>query len=95
MSLLGILCWIFELGRVGICLNFSMISYHLDLTWEGNLYQIFQMFRYLKKYHNTEMVYYPINPVIDESSFEFRVWMCSEFGQLQDKEEMPHNVPGP
>ena len=89
MSLIGVLRWIVELGRVDICLECSMLSSHLALPREGHLYQ------YLKKYHNTEMVYDPSDPVIDESEFEFKDWTSSEFGHLQGKEELPTNMPEP
>ena len=37
----------------------------LDLPREGHLYQVFQMFGYSKKYHSTEMVFDPSNPVVN------------------------------
>jgi hypothetical protein len=95
MSLVGILQWIVELGRVDVCLECSMMSSHMALPREGHLYQIFQIFGYLKKYHNTEMVFDPSDPVIDESSFELKDWTSSEFGHLQGKEELPPNMPEP
>ena len=95
MSLIGILRWIVELGRVDVCLECSMLSSHLALPREGHLYQLFQVFAYLKKYHNTEMVYDPSDPCIDESAFELKDWTSSEFGHLQGKEELPPNMPEP
>ena len=95
MSLVGILRWIVELGRVDICLECSMMSSHLALPREGHLQQVLQMFAYLKKYHNTEMVFDPSDPVVDESSFEKRDWTSSEFGHLQGVEQMPTNMPEP
>jgi hypothetical protein len=53
-SLIGILRWIVELGRVDICLEVSMMSSHLVLPREGYLEQGFHIFAHLKKYHNTE-----------------------------------------
>ena len=57
--------------------------------------QLFQIFAYLKKYHNSEMVYDPSDPVVDASRFEIRDWTSSEFGHLQGKEELPPNMPEP
>jgi hypothetical protein len=94
-SLIGILGWIVELGRVDICSEVSMMSSHLALPREGHLEQGFHMFAHLKKYHNIEMVYDPSDPVIDESSFERKDWTSSEFGHLDGKEEMPPNMPEP
>ena len=68
-SLIGVLWWIVELGRVDISLEVSMLSSHLALPHEGHLEQVFQIFGYLKKYHNTELVYDPSNPEIDPAQF--------------------------
>ena len=91
-SLIGILRWIVELGRVDICLEVSMMSSHLCLPREGHLSQLFHLFAYLKKYHNSEMVFDPSDPVIDESLFERKDWTASEFGTTL-KEEFPPNMP--
>ena len=95
MSLIGVLRWIVELGRVDVCLECSLLSSHLALPREGHMLQLFQIFAYLKKYHNTEMVYDPRDPTIDKSSFELRDWTSSDFGHLQGKEELPPNMPEP
>jgi len=94
-SLIGILRWIVELGRVDICLETSMMSSHLALPREGHLAQLFHVFAYLKKYHNTEMVFDPSDPAIDESEFQLRDWTSSEFGHVQGKEDLPQNMPQP
>jgi len=72
-----------------------MMSSHLALPREGHLYQLFQVFAYLKKYHNTEIVYDPTDPCIDESAFELKDWTSSEFEHIQGKEELPPNMPKP
>jgi hypothetical protein len=95
MSLIGVLRWIVELGRIDVCLECSLLLSHLALPREGHIQQLFQIFAYLKKYHNTEMVYNPSDPTIDESNFELRDWTSSEFGHLQGKEEVPPNMPEP
>ena len=69
-SLIGVLRWIVELGRVDICLEVSMLSSHLALPREGHMQQVFQTFAYLKKYHNTELVYDPSDPVVDMLQFQ-------------------------
>lgn len=95
MSLIGVLRWIVELGRVDICLEVSMMSSHLALPREGHLQATLQIFAYLKKYHNAEMVFDPSDPVIDLQSFERRDWTSSEFGHIQGVEEKPPNAPEP
>ena len=69
-SLIGILRWMVELGRVDVCLEVSMMSSHLALPRESHLEQVLHIFAYLKKYHNTELVYDPSDPVVDENDFE-------------------------
>ena len=59
-----------ELGRVDICLEFSMISSHMAIPREGHLVQLFHIFSYLKKYHNTEIVFDPSDLVIDEFKYQ-------------------------
>ena len=94
-SLIGILRWMVELGQVDVCLEVSMMSSHLALPREGHLEQVLHIFAYLKKYHNTELVYDPSEPVVDENDFERRDWASSEFGHVEGKEEFPANMPEP
>ena len=94
-SLIGVLRWIVELGRVDICLEVSMMSSHLALPREGHLEQVLHIFAHLKKYHNAELVYDPSDPEIDESKFEAKDWASSEFGHLEGKEETPPKQPEP
>ena len=92
-SLIGILRWMVELGRIDICLEVSMMSSHLALPRRGHLEQLFHLFAYLKKHHNAELIFDPSDPVVNESEFED--WTTSEFGHLQGKEELPPNAPQP
>ena len=69
-SIIGVLRWIVKLGCVDICLEVSMMSFHLALPKRGHLDQVFQIFVYLKKYHNTKLVYDPSDPVVDIEKFE-------------------------
>ena len=65
-SLIGILRWIVELGRIDICLEVSMMSSHLAMPRKGHLDQVLHIFAYLHKYHNTELVYDPSDPVVEQ-----------------------------
>ena len=94
-SLIGILRWIVELGRVDICLEVSMMSSHLALPREGHLDALYHIWAYLKKYHNTEMVFDPSEPVIDHAGFAKKDWTSSEFGYVSRKEAIPPNMPEP
>jgi hypothetical protein len=92
---IGILRWIVELGRVDICLEVSMMSSHLDLPRERHLEQVFNILAHLKQYHNTEIVYDPSDPVIDEAKFDAKDWASTDFGHLDGVEELPPNMPEP
>ena len=94
-SLIGILRWIVELGRVDVCLEVSMMSSHLALPREGHLEQVLHNFAYLKKYHDAELVYDPSDPVGDENDLERRDWASSEFGHVEGKEVFPVKMPEP
>ena len=95
MSLIGILRWIVELGRVDVCLEVSMMSSHMAMPREGHLNEVLHIFSYLRKYHNAEMVFDPSDPDIDESKYEKMDWASSEFGHIEGKEELPSNMPEP
>jgi hypothetical protein len=77
-SLIGILRWTVELGRVDICCEVSMMSSHLALPCEGHLHAIYNIFAYLKTHHNAEMVFDPTEPEIDHASFERKDWTTSD-----------------
>ena len=79
-SLIGILRWIVELGRINICLEVSIMSSHLAMPRKGHLNQVLHIFAYLRKYHNTELVYDLSDPVVEQDVFERRDWTSSEFG---------------
>ena len=94
-SLIGILRWIVRLGRVDVCLEVTMMSSHLALPRKGHMEQVMQIFGYLKKYHNAELVVDPSDPMINEQDFERRDWASSEVGHVEGKEELPPNMPKP
>ena len=83
-----------ELSRVDICLEVSMLLSHLAFPREGHLQQLFHMFSYLKRNQNSEMVFDPSNPFIDESLFDRKYWTASEFG-LSLEEVLPKNMHQP
>ena len=91
-SLIGILRWIVESGRVDICCEVSMLSSCLALPREGHLEQLFHIFAYLKKKHNTEMVFDPSYPVIDKAKFERQDWSNTVYGD-ELKEDLPPDMP--
>ena len=91
MSLIVIVWWMVELGRVDICTEVSMMSSHLALPIEGHLESVFHMFAYLKKNHNSEMVFDPLETVIDMSDLPREDWSLSIYGDV--REEIPPTCP--
>ena len=72
-----------------------MMSSHLVLPRKGHMEQVMQIFGYLKKYHNAELIFDPSNPTINEQDFEKKDWTSSEFGHVEGREELPPNMPEP
>jgi len=92
-SLIGILRWIVELGRVDICLEVSLMSSHLALPREGHLEALFHIFAYLRKYHNAEMLFDPSLPHVDPSAFQRQDWTFSAMTKEDMKEVLPPYMP--
>ena len=70
-----------------------MMASCMALPREGHLEQLFHIFAYLKMKHNSEMVFDPSEPDIDESSFEKQNWEHTVYGQ--GSEELPANAREP
>jgi hypothetical protein len=89
-SLIGILRWICELGRLDILVPTSMLSRYTVSPRVGHLQQVFHIFAYLKHHTRSKMVFDDTEPLFDESRFNVCDW--SEF--YPDAEEaVPHNTP--
>ena len=68
--LIGILRWMVKLGRVDICTETSMMSYHLESPRSRYLESLFHTFSYLKKHHDSEMLFDPTDPDVDIDDFQ-------------------------
>ena len=89
-SLIGVLRWICELGRLDVLVAVSMLSRYVVSPREGHLQQLFHIFAYLKHHKRSKMVFDDTEPVFDESRFKVCDWL--EF--YPDAEEaIPHNMP--
>lgn len=58
-SLIRMLQWIVEFGRVDICVETSMITSHLALPCVRHLGETFHIFSYLKAHPNAEIIFDP------------------------------------
>ena len=91
-SLIGILRWIIELGRIDITGEVSKMSSHVCLPREGHLDKLFYMFAYLKHKHNGSLVFDPTYPNINYEDFPLNDW--SNFYEGSE-EVLPPNAPDP
>ena len=82
-SLIGILRWIVELGRMDICVEASMMASCMALPRQGHLEQVYHIFAYLKYHHNAELVFDPSEPDIPYEKFEKQEWGHTVFGMLR------------
>ena len=91
-SLIVILRWIVELGRIDITCEVSMMASMMALPREGHLQTLLHIFGYLKAHHNAELVLDPTIPDFDvELEFPRKNWRHTPF--VDAKETMPDNMP--
>ena len=88
--MIGILWWMVELVRIDICCEVSMMSSQLALPREGHLVQVFHKFAYLKKHHNSSLVFDLSYPDVNINTFPKNDW-TELYGD--DKEAMPRDMP--
>ena len=73
-----------------------MMASYVALPREGHLEMLYRIFAHLKKYHNTEIVFDPSKPNINNNDFERKDWICSEFSSSIKKERELHpRIPTP
>jgi hypothetical protein len=88
MSLIGILCWAVELGRIDIYIDIALLSSYLCQPRVGHLEQVFHIFAYLKCHENSNVVFDPNYVSWDDESFVNGDW--TEFYK-DAKEQIPIN----
>ena len=89
-SLVGILHWMVELGRVDMIVEVSILASHMAMPREGHLLAVYHVFAYIKKHHNSRLVFDPSYPDIDRSNFMEHDWR-EFYGDV--KEAIPPNAP--
>ena len=91
-SLIGMLRWMVEIGRVDIITELSLMSSHMAMPREGHLDTVLHIFGYLKAKYNSRMAFDPTVPYYDESSFKECDWK-EFYGNVE--EAIPSNAPEP
>ena len=73
-SLIGMIRWMVEIGRIDIVTEVSMMSSHNDYPREGNFETVLHMMGYLKGRHNSRLAMEPKYPTVNEDSFKDQDW---------------------
>ena len=97
-SLICMLRWIVELGRIVIYLESSTMGPCAALPRKCHLENVHHIFDYFKKFRNAELVFEPSSPEIGMNDSERQDWITSEFGHLLEedlKPERPSNMHAP
>ena len=81
----------FELGRVDIKVETSLMASCMVMPRHGNIDQLFHIFAFLRNKHSTEMVLEPSEPEIDQSCFEKEDWSTMVYSYCSD--DIPPNAP--
>ncbi len=73
-SLIGIMCWMIELGRIAIATEVSLLSSHSALPHEGRMDAVLNIMDYLGLHHNSRLCMDPTYPDIDDEQFPVMDW---------------------
>jgi hypothetical protein len=92
-SLIGIMRWMIELGRVDISTEISLLSSHLALPREGHLDAALHVMGYLKYHHNSRLVLDPTYPTINRETFQHDHDWTEFYGT--PREPIPPDAPTP
>jgi len=92
MSLIGILCWAVELGRLDIYVDVTLLSSYMAQPRVGHMEQVLHIFAYLKCHLQTNLVFDPNEINWDEGQFKKYDW-TSFYHNAQ--EAIPPNSPEP
>ena len=91
-SLIGILRWMVELGRIDVMAEISTLASFSALPRQGHLDAVYHIFSYLKAKHNSTMIFDPTYPKVSESQFQDVSWK-EFYGDVN--EPIPPNAPEP
>jgi len=91
-SLIGMLRWAVELGRIDIHIDVALLSSYLAQPRIGHLEQVLHIFSYLKHHLNSHLVFDPNYVLWEQAGFQEFDWR--EFYH-DAKEAIPPNAPPP
>lgn len=91
-SLIGVLRWMVEIGRIDIATEVSLLSSHLAYPREGHLEEALHVMAYLRQKHNSRLIFDPSYPDIDMTNFKECDWR-EFYGEVA--EAIPTDAPEP
>ena len=68
-TMIGVMRWMVEIGRIDIATECSLLSSHLSYPREGHFECALHMMGYLKWKHNSRLFFDPTYPDIDFDTF--------------------------
>ena len=92
-TIIGVMRWMVDLGRMGIAVEVLQISSFLSMPRQGHLVNELNIMSYLKIKHNSRLVLEPSYPGIDISDFKSNENWTPFYGDVQ--EAKPLNAPKP
>ena len=69
-TMIGVMMWIVEIGRIDIATECSLLPSHLAYPREGHFECALHIIGYLKKKHNSRLFFDPTYPDIDIDTFD-------------------------
>ena len=73
-SLIGMIRWMVEIGRVDIITEVSMMASCMAMPREGHLESVLHVFAFLRQNKNSRMAFDPTYPFIDMNDFQEYKW---------------------
>jgi hypothetical protein len=92
-SLIGVLRWCIEIGRIDLCTEVSLLSAYLAAPREGHLDAALHVMAHLKQKHNTRLTFDPTYPDINFEAFNYDKPWVDFYGDVA--EPVPMSAPEP
>jgi hypothetical protein len=89
---IGVVRWMVELGQIDIATKIFMLSSYLACPRKGHLENALHVMGYLKLKHNSQLIFDPTYPYIDQTAFSTFEWM-EFYGNME--EAIPPGMPPP
>ena len=93
LTIIGVMRWMVELGRIDIAVEVSQLSSFLAMPRQGNIVTALHIMYYLKIWHNSKLVLNPSYPGIDMYDFNSNENWASFYGDVQEDKTL--NFPKP